>query len=73
MISVNARPEAWPAFRMLAISASLLKARTSLIMSRRGWSLLEGRRLAKPSALDVELKRKRDKTVEGAGERGMSV
>ena len=73
MTSVNARPEAWPAFRILAISASLLKARTLLIISRRGWILLDGSRPAKPSALDVELERNRDRTVEGVDWRGMSV
>lgn len=43
------------------------------MMSRRGWSLLDGSKLAKPSALDVELERKRDRIVLWAGCRGMSV
>ena len=73
MASVNALPEAWPALRMLTISASLLTARTSLMMGFKGWTLLEPRILEKPSLFEDGLENKREKIEVGGGLRGISV
>jgi hypothetical protein len=70
---VNARPDAWPAFRILAISASLLMARRSFMRGFREWILFEGSRPARPSSLVFELGRKRDRKVVGGDFRSMSV
>jgi hypothetical protein len=61
MASVKALPDAFPAFRMFAISASLLVFRMSLMMSFRGVMLLDSRTLVRPSALDERSLRKREK------------
>ena len=73
MASVNALPEAWPALRMLAISASLLTARTSLMKGFKGWTFLEPRILLKPSVFEAGLEKKRGKMEVGVGLRGISV
>lgn len=58
--SVNALPDAWPALRMFAISASLLRFRMSFMTSFKGSILLVSRILARPSAFVLRSCRKRD-------------
>ena len=71
--SVNARPEAWPAFRMLVISASLLIFRTSFIELLRGLTATWLRSLDKPSALEIRLEKIRVKADVGAALKARSV
>lgn len=58
--SVNALPDACPAWRMLAISASLLMFRISYTRSFNGDVLFESRTLARPSAFGERSRRKRE-------------
>ena len=73
MASVKARPEAWPALRILDNSASLLKALISFMRGFNGCTSLDFRICANPSDLEVGLEKKREKTVVGDALRGMSV
>lgn len=71
--SVKALPEAWPARRIFAISASLLSARSSLTSGFSGKTLAEARRPANPEEGGVGGCRKRERSELEVGLSGISV
>ena len=73
MAAVKTLPETWPALRMLAISAGLLKSRRSFMMGFRGLTSLDLRILAKPSDFVEGPEKKREKADPVGGFEARSV
>ena len=70
---VKALPDIWPAFRMLAISESDLKTRSSFIIGLSDFRELDLRSFAIESLLDVVLNKKREIEAEVVGFAAKSV